>query len=182
MKINLSLIIMFVCIIFVLAACSSGGGGSASEGCTVISVAGEPDLTNKPSFTMNTLTAGDLVTITVPVDADVSFIKLQMVSSLLETNIYVEPVASEAVIPGDQNWQYEIDTSGYVAGSYFPDIELCSDPNSCTGLSSGKGVSYFNNNFNTTDTNFVRKVVWDNGAVDKNNANSCIGIPYLKVN
>lgn len=165
-----------------MASCGGGGdgGGNIASCSDIISIAGEPDMTGAPYFSASTVTAGDLVTISVPIDADVAHISLSMISDLQATNISIVSVVSEAVTPGEQVWQYQIDTTNYDASVYYPDIDLCTDSNSCTGASAGIGVAY---SVSIMDYyNYYRRQFWNNGLVNDTETAACMRVPFVRVN
>lgn len=178
---------------FCLLSCSalliaSCGGDNESASCsTIISRSGEPDMLGAPSFSANSVTAGDPVTVTIPVDDEATYINLNMMSSFLQPVINVEPVTMEAVtpIPGSsQNLQYVIDTTGYAPGLYFPAVDLCIEPNSCfpTTMTTGVGVGYSNTSFTDPAPNYMRQKFWDQVEVNGAFEDACIKIPFIQIN
>jgi len=180
-----SLYIVLLCASFFIASCSSDSGGGGTAKCTTITEhPGEPDLTGIPSFSPTTVTAGQLVTISVPLDADVANIHLVLESSYLQNTIYVQDIVQQAVTPGVQTWQYVIDTTGFTPGSYFADLDLCTDPNNCSNLSTGIGIAYFNTSISDPTPNYMRGKFWDNGSINSysNYSDACIKIPFVTIN
>lgn len=163
-----------------LAACSdsSGEGGS----CTLMDVNGEPDLTGPPQFSATSATTNDVVRLSVPIDADTAYISVWMVSSIESSNIYLYKVLEEAVTPGAQTWQADINLSAYSLGRYFADIEVCNNLNGCSGTNTGIGASYSYDLTALNTSNYARRIFWNNGAVNNSAQDACFSIPYLTVN
>ena len=163
-----------------LAACGDSGGGGGS--CTLMDVSGEPDLTGPPQFSVTSATKNDVVTLSVPIDADTAYISVWMVSSLEQSNIFLYKVLEEAVTPGEQIWQANINLSNYQASNYFADIEVCNNLNGCSGTNTGIGVSYSYDLTLSTSSNYSRRIYWNNGSVNNSAQNACFSISYLTVN
>lgn len=185
MSYKLLIVSTLVCISLFIASCAGDGGGGDSAKCgTITEHPGEPDLTGIPSFSPSSVNVGDMVTISVPLDADVANIHLVLESSFLLNTIYVEDIVQQAITPGVQTWQYVIDTTGFTPGTYFADLDLCTDPSTCSSLSPGIGIAYFNTSISDPSPNYMRGKFWDNGSVNSysNYSDACIKIPFVTVN
>ena len=163
----------------ILSAC--GGSDGSTAACSLISVDGQPDMTGAPSFDVSSVdNVSGSVTITVPIDADVARINLNMISTSGAMG-YLEPVVQEAILtPGAQDWQYVISTAGYTPGTYFADIELCTDSTTC--LNSGIIVGYTDISLHGDSENYMRVLSYNNGpVVSPVYEDSCIKKPSITV-
>jgi len=172
----------FVASIALMVTLMSCSNGDDSPSCTFALHGGEPDLTAAPSFSASSVSVGSMATLFVPVDADTSHIRIALIGGINSNNIYVEQLVAEAVVPGAQTLQYQIDTSAYTPGSYYPDIDLCDNSNDCSGVNSGIGVAYTYSLFAANSAHYTRRLFWNNGSVNGAESDACLNIPYMAVN
>lgn len=166
-----------------LTACAYDNATDANKCADVVRVAGEPDMTKAPQFSVNGVSSGAALNVSIFVDADVSFVDLRVGGITQSGDFNYYPVVTETVSPANQTLQYQIDTTGYQTGAYFLWVNLCSDGvDTCSNTSSGTGVIYTLKYRDAPTPEYVRQVYWQAGAVNSQPVDACIVAPLFYVN
>ena len=169
-----------------LVACS---GDDADDLCTgPASTTGSPDITASPTFSAGPYTGGDIIIVSVPVDADTQTVVVDFAVdgtiTTLDSAGNTDVVAAGGAV-GIQTVDVDVTIPvGTVAGTYYPVILLCSgDESTCaTTTAYAEDTTGF-----VSVANYVRgQAVYNSGTgATTFNAvsvsNSCVGISSIVI-
>jgi len=168
--------------IAVLSGCAYDNDVDKKTCSDIVRVTGEPDMTKAPQFSVNGVTSGASLSVSLSVDDEVALVDLWLGGENQSGSFFI-PLVTDVVTPANQVLQYNIDTTGFQAGAYYLWVDLCSDSvGACGNGSPGSGVIYSLKYRDAPNPEYVRKVYWDGAAVDRKAVDACISVPYFYVN
>lgn len=106
------------------AGCSGGGGDDDDDGPIYVDGDGMPELTGSPLFALASVTAGDTLDVTVPVDTDTLYARVGVYD--FETDTLLVANWAETAVPGTTQQGSLTIPSSTPAGAYYMDVDLCS--------------------------------------------------------
>lgn len=189
-----------IAVLSILTACGSSSSSTPSASVGAVSctdIAGEPDIMGQITYTQATATAGDTVTMHIPVDADTVFVGAELAgigSGGIPNGGHSEPTLASGtgyVTIASPGVAQTVDVpmtiaTGSGAGSYVPVINLCTaDLGSCTKIGGSPGVAV-NYAFSSLAAPLFRFKYFASGSVISPSAtnlpvNSCVDTYTLTV-
>ncbi len=156
------------------AAVGGGGAAGAGGGCSNAETSGEPDLTAVPTLSANTASAGSVVTVSVPVDAETGYISVNLSNADPSTPSIAGGM--NMATSGSETVDVNVTLLGTAAaGTYFPIINLCESEQAC--LVDQVGIAYTRG---TSVSEPYNRVSYS-GTTTADPTQTCYSIPTLTV-
>lgn len=157
--------------------------------CTAYDIPGEPDILDDITLSSSTVSAGNNLTVNVPVDADTGYVIVALFdtsdgslgglgTTTLSTSILVPVQTVPVTVPTST-----VFGSAVVGHQYEPSVSVCTDSSSCNFIftPSGSGMTVHYSYDSADPFRLDRGKNYDNGAVTRVSHPSCIVKPVLNV-